>query len=454
MDQKGSDLEVVLCNLGWEMSKATKESLKKISGKDIIEALEENPEDAKEYFQKRMAVPPTKFQRFADILNEAKWKPTAGKEKGKAVIKEGNPSTQEPSSTVSTPGKDLNTTDLGKRKFNEVDSSENGYKAWNKEKVNEFFDTIFQEDDDDWQNNSALKALKKMNFRGASLSEVTFSHLQSGGLEVGDALFVLGKIKGLTKSDQKKHVKMELKKEPRTQYSAYAADEISYENLPTEVQNQLDTMWDIFRPKASKKEITHEEFDAFIAKNEKTINEITRKQPRFPVLKSFKIRAKSYLQHRSLPSVSVASIDLTGEASESKNLPNKESTDLAKKLTEETPKSSPQNRISGSSSLSTLSPSVTKYAGSPNSVKPSDKSTPPKNATQLKQVVFTYMKTKGILKEGETPNPSHYQTLVSKLYSIGDKQEAYESWKSQRSPIDIMLDLATEIQLLDAPWNL
>jgi len=76
------------------------------------------------------------------------------------------------------------------------------------------------------------------------------------------------------------------------------------------------------------------------------------------------------------------------------------------------------------------------------------------DATQLKQVVFTYMKTKGILKEGETPNPSHYQTLVSKLYSIEDKQEAYESWKSQRSPIDIMLDLATEIQLLDAPWNL
>jgi len=28
------------------------------------------------------------------LLHLAKWKPTAGKEKGKAVIKEGNPSTQ------------------------------------------------------------------------------------------------------------------------------------------------------------------------------------------------------------------------------------------------------------------------------------------------------------------------------------------------------------------------
>ena len=63
--------------------------------------------------------------------------------------------------------------------------------------MNKYFEEIFQNDDPtNWEHNQALRVLKEMNFRGSSFREITIDHLRLGGLQVGDALFVLGKIKG------------------------------------------------------------------------------------------------------------------------------------------------------------------------------------------------------------------------------------------------------------------
>ena len=63
------------------------------------------------------------------------------------------------------------------------------------------------------------------------------------------------------------------------------------------------------------------------------------------------------------------------------------------------------------------------------------------------------MKKVGILKENEVPKPTHFQSLVSKLFSIPDTSVAYETWKETRVPAEIFQEILTEIELLDADWE-